>query len=100
VAIPDITRAPKALKSKGFLSMGAPAQEYEDIPVKEKGRCVAGHAQVSGPKVDQEARLVPDKSRVITFDIRKSDIEMAMKSLSSTIDNFQYAALFTYAKRT
>ena len=40
-----------------------------------------------------------DAARVLNFDIRESDVEQALKSLTSTVDNSRYLELLKYARQ-
>jgi hypothetical protein len=63
---------------------------------------IAGYvAEDAKPDKRMKVEMVPmpEKKSIITFDIRRSDVEQAMKALPSTVDNEKYAELLQYAKQ-
>jgi SpoVK/Ycf46/Vps4 family AAA+-type ATPase len=90
----DITRIMRW--AINYASMRALSLECKKVPFGKHEYWVAGPNFTGGILVDN----VPDneRDRIITFDIRQSDLNLALNEIGSTIKNVEYYKLLFYSK--
>lgn len=67
--------------------------------IKNEGVFYITSNLIQGVKISELKNDVEAKKIVVNFDIRQSDVEEALKNLSSTVDNIKYVELLKYSRQ-